>query len=465
MNTRVEKDSLGPLEVPIDAYYGVQTQRAVTNFPISGWPMPPRFIHAMGWIKRAAAQTNLELSLIDQKVANAIVTAATEVSEGKLENQFPVDIFQTGSGTSTNMNANEVIASRANELLGGKRGDKTPVHPNDHVNLCQSSNDVIPTAIHISTIVAIREDLIPSLQSLHKILDYKAREFDNVLKIGRTHLQDATPVRLGQEFSGYAAQLENAIELATAVIECLSALPLGGTAVGTGLNAHPEFARKTIAHLASDLDLPLHEDENHFEAAATRDACVAASGKLKTIAVSLAKIANDIRLLGSGPRCGIGELKLPAVQPGSSIMPGKVNPVIAESVIQVSMHVIGSDLTITLGGLQSFFELNVAMPLIGAHLLESVTLLAAASRNFAENCIKGIEPDRERCESLIEKSLAMCTPLAPKIGYDKAASIAKKAYETGKTIREVAHELSGLSEDELNKVFELRPMTEPGIRD
>jgi fumarate hydratase class II len=464
MPTRIEKDSMGPLEVPADAYYGVQTQRAIANFPISGWPLPPRLIHAMGQIKRAAAKTNLELGLIDKKVSDAIVKAATEVVEGKLDAQFPVDVFQTGSGTSTNMNANEVIASRANELLGGKRGDKSPVHPNDHVNLCQSSNDVFPTAIHISVVEAIREELVPALEHLHKELAKKAKQFDDVMKIGRTHLQDATPVRLGQEFSGYAAQVENGIARARRAVEVLSELPLGGTAVGTGLNAHPDFPKKTIAKLAEELKVKLSEARNHFEAAAARDACVEASGCLKTIAVSLAKVGNDIRLLGSGPRCGVGELKIPAVQPGSSIMPGKVNPVIAESMIQVCLWVIGADLTVTLGGLQSFFELNVGMPLIAAQMLESVHLLAASARNFADKCVKGIEADRERCESLVEQSLAMCTPLAPVIGYDKAAEIAKKAYATGKTVREVAREVSGLSGKQLDEIFNLRALTEPGIR-
>jgi fumarate hydratase class II len=464
MPTRIEKDSMGPLEVPADAYYGVQTQRAITNFPISGWPLPPRLIHAMGQIKRAAAKTNLELGLLDKRVSDAIVKAATEVVEGKLDAQFPVDIFQTGSGTSTNMNTNEVIASRANELLGGKRGDKSPVHPNDHVNLCQSSNDVFPMAIHISTIQAIQEELIPALKHLHGELAKKAKQFDDVMKIGRTHLQDATPVRLGQEFSGYAAQIENAAARAKHAVEILSELPLGGTAVGSGLNAHSDFPKKTIAKLAEELKVKLSEARNHFEAAAARDACVSASGELKTIAVSLAKVANDIRLLGSGPRCGIGELKIPAVQPGSSIMPGKVNPVIAESTIQVCLWVISADLAVTLGGLQSFFELNVGMPLIAAKMLESTHLLATASRNFADACVKGIEADRERCESLIEQSLAMCTPLAPVIGYDKAAEIAKKAYKEGKTVREVAREISGLSEKQLDEIFNLRALTEPGIR-
>ncbi len=464
MATRIEKDSMGPLEVPADAYYGVQTQRAVTNFPISGWPLPPRLIHAMGRIKRAAAKTNLDLSLIDEKLSDAIVQAATEVVDGKLDAQFPVDVFQTGSGTSTNMNANEVISSRANEILGGKRGDKAPVHPNDHVNLCQSSNDVFPTAIHISVIEAIREELLPSLRHLEATLAQKSRDFDGIMKIGRTHLQDATPVRLGQEFSGYATQVKYAQGRAELSIETLDALPLGGTAVGTGLNAHPEFAKRTIVTLSKELGVPLHEESNHFEAAAARDACVEASGQLKTIAVSLAKIANDVRLLGSGPRCGIGELRIPPVQPGSSIMPGKVNPVIAESLIQVCLWVIGADTSVTLGGLQSFFELNVAMPLIGTLMLESVHLLATASRNFADACVKGIEADKERCESLVEQSLAMCTPLAPVIGYDKAAEIAKKAYKEGKTVREVAREVSGLGEKELSEIFNLHSLTEPGIR-
>ena len=464
MTTRIEKDSMGPLEVPADAYYGVQTQRAVTNFPISGWPLPPRFIHAMGRIKRAAAKTNLELGLTEKKVADAIVAAATEVVDGKLDSQFPVDIFQTGSGTSTNMNANEVIASRANEILGGKRGDKTPVHPNDHVNLCQSSNDVIPTAIHLSVIKSIQAELIPALQHLQGALAQKAKDFDDIIKIGRTHLQDATPVRLGQEFGGYAAQVEYGISRAQRAIEILSELPLGGTAVGSGLNAHPDFAKITVAKLAAELGVPLRDARNHFEAAAARDACVEASGGIKTIAVSLAKIANDIRLIGSGPRCGIGEIKMPAVQPGSSIMPGKVNPVIAESMIQVSLWVIGADLSVTLGGLQSFFELNVAMPLIGAQMLESVHLLATASRNFADACVKGLEADRQRCESLVEQSLAMCTPLAPVIGYDKAAEVAKTAYKEGKTVRQVAREKSGLTEKQLDEIFNLRLLTEPGIR-
>jgi len=338
------------------------------------------------------------------------------------------------------------------------------VHPNDHVNLCQSSNDVVPTAIHISVIGAINDELIPSLQHLHGELAKKAKAFDGIIKIGRTHLQDATPVRLGQEFSGYAAQVEYSIARAQRAVALLSELPLGGTAVGTGLNAHPEFAKLTVAKLSKELGVKLQDARNHFEASAARDACVEASGCLKTIAVSLAKIANDVRLIGSGPRCGIGEIKIPAVQPGSSIMPGKVNPVIAESLIQVSLWVIGADLSVTLGGMQSFFELNVAMPLIGAKMLESVHLLAAASRNFADACVKGIEADQERCESLVEQSLAMCTPLVPVIGHDKAAEIAKIACKEGKTIRQVAREKSGLSEKQLDKILSIRQLTESGIR-
>lgn len=464
MSTRIEKDSLGPLEVPADAYYGVQTQRAMTNFPISGWRMPPRFIHAMARIKRAGARTNAELGLLDSRLAEAIVQAATEVADGKFDGQFPVDVFQTGSGTSTNMNTNEVIASRANELLGGKRGDKSPVHPNDHVNLCQSSNDVIPTAIHLSVMDAIHAELIPALDHLRGHLAQKAAAFDGIIKIGRTHLQDATPVRLGQEFGGYAAQVEYGLQRARRAAELLCELPLGGTAVGSGLNAHPEFARRTIARLAQETRWKLTEARNHFEAAASRDACVEASGCLRTIAVSLAKVANDIRLLGSGPRCGIGEIKLPAVQPGSSIMPGKVNPVIAESLVQVCLWVLGSDLMVVLGGMQSFYELNVAMPLIGAQMIESVQLMARGARNFADACVAGIEADRARCESLVEQSLAMCTPLAPVIGYDRAAEIAKAAYREGKTVREVAREKSGLSEAQLAEIFDLRLLTEPGIR-
>ncbi len=461
---RTEKDSMGELHVPADAYYGVQTQRAVENFPISGWPMPPRFIRAMGRIKHAAAKANLDLGLLDKKIADAIAKASTEVMEGKLDAQFPIDVFQTGSATSTNMNANEVIASRANELLGGKRGDKSPVHPNDHVNLCQSSNDVVPTAMHLSTLEAIHDELLPSLGALQKELAKKAKVFDDILKIGRTHLQDATPVRLGQEFAGYASQIEHSIARVKRASESLYELALGGTATGTGLNAHLEFARRAIAIMAKETELPLFEAKNHFEAQGARDEAVEISGALRGVAVSLATVANNIRILSLGPRCGLQEIKLPAVQPGSSIMPGKVNPVIIESVRQVSAHVIGSDVAITLGGLESLLELNVGMPLMATHLLVNCHLLAAASNNFAEKCVRGIEADKGRCESLIELSLAMCTSLAPKIGYDKAAAIAKKAHATGKTVREIAKAETGLSDSEISALLELRPMTEPGIR-
>ncbi len=463
MATRIETDSMGPVSVPAEAYYGSQTQRAVDNFPISHWPVPPRLIHAMGRIKRAAAGANLELGLLERRVADAIASAATEVADGKLDAHFPVDVFQTGSGTSTNMNANEVIASRANELLGGARGDKSPVHPNDHVNLCQSSNDVIPTAIHLAVIDATGDQLIPSLDLLRAELARKAAEFDEVLKIGRTHLQDATPVRLGQEFGGFAAQAEYAVGRAHRVIDILRELPLGGTAVGSGLNAHPDFPNRAIARLSEEMQLPLFEARNHFEAASTRDGCVEASGCLKTIAVSLARMANDIRLMGSGPRCGLGEIRLPAVQPGSSIMPGKVNPVIAESLIQVSMWVIGADLAVTLGGLQSVLELNLAMPLIGTQLIESTELLAAGARNFARACVAGIEADRERCQSLVERSLALCTPLSPIIGYDKAAEIAHIAAREGRTVREVARERAGLTDQQLDQILDARALTEPGL--
>ena len=462
--SRIEKDSMGELQVPSQAYYGIQTQRAVENFPISGWPMPPRFIHALGRIKRAAARANLDLGLLDKKLADAIVAAATEVTDGKLDDQFPVDVFQTGSATSTNMNANEVIASRANEFLGGQRGDKSPVHPNDHVNLCQSSNDVVPTAMHLSTLEAIHQELLPALQNLCDELAKKAKAFDDILKIGRTHLQDATPVRLGQEFGGYASQMDHAIRRIKRTSESLHELALGGTATGTGINAHAEFAKRAIAKIAQEMKLPLYEAKNHFEAQGARDEAVEVSGALRCVAVSMSTIANNIRLMALGPRCGIAEIKLPAVQPGSSIMPGKVNPVILESVRQVAAHVIGSDLAITLGGLESFLELNVGMPLMATHLLVNCQLLANVARVFAEKCVRGIEADAKRCESLIELSLAMCTALAPKIGYDKAAAIAKKAHQTGKTVREIAKMETGLSDKELADLLELRPMTEPGIR-
>jgi fumarate hydratase, class II len=446
---------MGEMAVPADAYYGAQTARAVENFPISGLRFPREFIRALGLIKKHAAITNSELGLLDGRIASAIQRAAEEVIAGTLDGHFVVDIFQTGSGTSTNMNANEVIANRAAELLGAGRGEKA-LHPNDHVNQGQSSNDVIPTAIHLAALSAIHSALRPALEELSEALSRKAKEFHEILKIGRTHLQDATPIRLGQEFAGYAAQVGFGLDRLKAVDPRLAELALGGTAVGTGLNTHPQFAARTIARIAKETGLPLREAQNHFEAQAARDACVETSGALKTIAVSLIKIANDIRWLASGPRAGIGELRLPGTQPGSSIMPGKVNPVMCEMLIQVGAQVIGNDSAITMGGAFGNFELNVMLPLIGYNLLQSITLLANGSRTFARRCIAGLEADKEKCEANIERSLAMCTALAPVIGYDKAGQIAKVAYETNRNVREVAAELSGLSPERLAGLLDPR---------
>ena len=454
---------MGEVLVPNHALYGAQTWRALENFPISGIRFPRQFIRALGELKLAAARANHELQLLDAKIAAAIEQAAQEVIEGHLDDQFVLDIFQTGSGTSTNMNANEVIANRAIQLLGGVLGSKHPVHPNDHVNMCQSSNDVIPSAIHIATLETIEQRLLPALQSLQTALIRKAHEFDQVVKIGRTHLQDATPIRLGQEFSGYARQIELAVERLTRLRPTLAELALGGTAVGTGLNTHPEFASRAIQKLAEISGHPFVEARNHFEAQSAKDAIVETSGVLKTIAVSMTKIANDIRWLASGPRCGIGEIRLPETQPGSSIMPGKVNPVIAESVVMVAAQVIGNDLTITIAGQAGNFELNVMMPVIAHNVLQSVSLLAAAARNFTERCIEGIAADEERCRDMIEKSLAMCTALAPVIGYDAAAAIAKEAFYTGKTVREISTERNILPLHELNIVLDPKRMTEPGL--
>nr|WP_231699461.1 class II fumarate hydratase [Limnochorda pilosa] len=458
---RIERDSMGEMEVPAPAYYGASTQRAVLNFPVSGLRFSRSFIRALGLIKLAAAETNMELGQLDRERGEAIVRAAQEVADGKLDAEFVLDIFQTGSGTSTNMNANEVIANRASEILGGERGSRK-VHPNDHVNMGQSSNDVIPTAIHLAALEAMERRLLPGLGKLHAGLAEKARAFDDIVKIGRTHLQDATPIRLGQEFSGYASQVEHGIRRVRQAQAELAELALGGTAVGTGINTHPEFARRTIARLAERTGLTLQEAENHFEAQAAKDAAVSASGALKAVAVSLMKIANDIRFLGSGPRCGIGELKIPPVQPGSSIMPGKVNPVIAESVMMVAAQVMGNDLTVTIAAERGNFELNVMMPVLAHNLLESIELLGAAAANFQEKCIAGLEADRQRCESLVEQSLAMVTVLAPRIGYDRAADLAHRAYETGQTIRALCREEKVLPEDELERLLDARSQTEPG---
>jgi fumarate hydratase class II len=459
--TRIERDTMGELAVPADAYYGVQTARAIENFPISPLRMPRSVIRAMGLIKRAAASVNHSLGLLEKKPADAIKRAATEVVDGKLDGEFPIDIFQTGSGTSTNMNTNEVISNRATELLGGLRGSKL-VHPNDHVNLGQSSNDVIPTVIHIAASEAIKTQLIPALARLHKTLVRKACEFDKIVKIGRTHLQDATPVRLGQEFGGYARQIELGIQRARGAQEALSEVALGGTAVGTGLNCHPKFSSKVMAIISKETGCPFKEATNHFEAQSAQDSLVEASGHMRTIAVSLMKIANDIRWLGSGPRCGLGEINLPETQPGSSIMPGKVNPVIAESVTMVCAQVIGNDVTVAVGGQAANFELIVMLPVMAYNLLQSIELLATASHNFAVKCIEGIKPNEERCKSLIEESLAMCTALAPAIGYEAAAKLAKDAYKSGKTVREVAKEQKILSEKRLTQLLDPWRMTKPG---
>jgi fumarate hydratase class II len=458
---RIEKDSMGSVRVPKGAYYGAQTQRAIENFPISGWRFQREMIYALGLVKYGAAKVNSELGLLEGRMARAIQKASDEVMAGKWDAEFVVDVFQTGSGTSTNMNANELIANRANEILGGRKGIYHPVHPNDHVNLGQSSNDVFPSCIHVASMILLRERLLPALEGLQTALKKKKKEFHPVLKIGRTHLQDATPLRLGQEFGGYAQQVASSLRRVRNAIESLSQLPLGGTAVGTGINTHPLFAKKVISVIKRKTGYVFREAADHFEAQGARDASVEMSGALKTTAVSLIKIANDIRWMGSGPRCGIGEIHLPETQPGSSIMPGKVNPVVPESLIQVCAQVIGSDAAITLGGLSGNFELNVMMPLIGHNLLQSIHFLAKAVDNFSRRCIEGLEADRERCEEMIEKSLALATALTPKIGYDEAARISRKAYDQGKTIRQVVEEEGIFSKEELDRWLDPRTMIAP----
>jgi fumarate hydratase class II len=458
---RMEKDSMGSVRVPKEAYYGAQTKRAVENFPISGWRFQREMIHALGLIKFASAKTNFNLGLMERRMAKVIEKASEEVMQGRWDDQFVVDIFQTGSGTSTNMNANEVIANRANEILGGTKGVYRPVHPNDHVNLGQSSNDVFPSAIHIATVSLLQDRLHPALKSLCQALRTKAKEFHPILKIGRTHLQDALPIRLGQAFGGYARQVDLGILRIQKAMESLYELPLGGTAVGTGMNTHPLFAKKTISVINQKTGEHFREAVDHFEAQGAKDALVEMSGILKTVAVSLMKMANDIRWMGSGPRCGIGEIRLPETQPGSSMMPGKVNPVIPESLIQVCAQVIGNDAAITLGGLGGIFELNMMMPLISHHVTESIRLLANAVDNFFKRCVEGLEADRERCEEMIEKSLALTTALAPKTGYNEAARIARKAYEQRKTIRQVVEEEGLFSKKELSKLLDPRLMIAP----
>jgi fumarate hydratase, class II len=459
---RVERDTMGEVAIPDGALWGAQTQRAVENFQISGTRFGRRFIRALGLVKRACAQANVDLGLLAPELGDAIVQACDEVVEGLHDDQFPIDVFQTGSGTSTNMNANEVIANRAIQLLGGEIGSKDPVHPNDQVNMSQSSNDVIPTALHVAAVLAIRELLIPALQRLRQALSEKAAEFDPIVKTGRTHLQDATPIRLGQEFGGYATQIDKSVERARRAMWALVELPLGGTAVGSGINCPAGFPEKAIRILNQAIGENFVEAGNHFEANSARDGAVEASGALKTIAVSLAKVANDIRWLGSGPRNGLGELRLPAVQPGSSIMPGKVNPVIPEAVMLATAQVIGHDAAITLGGLGSTFELNLMMPLIAHDLMSSIELLANASWALATQCVEGIEADEERIEHQVEWSLALATALAPHIGYDRAAEVAKEAHRSGRTVRQVAEEWEVLPQDELEEVLDPRRMTGEG---
>ncbi|HPS03388.1 MAG TPA: class II fumarate hydratase [Candidatus Sumerlaeota bacterium] len=461
MAYRTEKDSMGEMQVPAEALYGAQTRRAELNFPVSGWPMPPAFIQSMGRIKRAAARVNRDLGKLDPALASVIEQAASEVVEGRLDGQFVVDVFQTGSGTSTNMNANEVIANRAIQILGGTMGSRA-VHPNDHVNMGQSSNDIIPAALHLAAALGLQKDLLPALSRLEEVLSEKARVFDGVMKIGRTHLQDATPVRLGQVFSGYAGQIHNSRSRVEQALDGLGELPIGGTAVGTGINTHPEFGARMAAQLAQETGLNLREAANHFEAQASKDAVVQAAATLKTLAVTLTKIANDIRFLASGPRCGLGELELPATQPGSSIMPGKVNPVICESVMQVAAYVVGADAAIAYGtAILSNFELSVAMPLMAHQLLESIRLLSNVLRVFVENALEGLKANESRCEGLVEGSLALCTSLAPLVGYDTAAAVAKEAHATGRTVREVARDKALLDPETLDRALDPRAMTEP----
>ncbi|MBS1994141.1 MAG: class II fumarate hydratase [Cyanobacteria bacterium SZAS LIN-3] len=456
--TRTERDSMGPMEVPQSAYYGASTQRAVLNFPISELRLQRSFIRALGLIKEAAAEVNKEFGDVDAAICDAVAAASKEVAEGKFDDQFVVDVFQTGSGTSTNMNANEVIANRAIEILGGKRGDRSLVHPNDHVNSGMSSNDAIPTAIHIAALIEIEQSLRPALRRLAASLRRKADEFMPVIKTGRTHLQDATPIRLGQEFVGYAGMIENALERLDHIQSRLSSVALGGTAVGTGINTRPEFAGRVLERVSARLGFSVSETRNHFQAQSTIDEIVDASGILKSIAVSLLKLSNDIRWLGCGPRAGFAELALPEVQPGSSIMPGKVNPVIAEALCMVAAQVIGNDLTITIAGQSGNFELNVMLPVAAFNLLQSIELMAAAVDNFVSKLIDGLQAT-ENGPHLVERGLALCTALVSAIGYDAAAGIAHDAYTSGKTVREIAREKTNLSESELDKLLDPYSMT------
>jgi fumarate hydratase class II len=455
---------MGDVRVPADAYWGAQTQRAIENFPISGQRLPRRFIQALGLVKRASAQVNEELGHLPVALAEWVAAAAQEVADGRWDDHFPVDVFQTGSGTSTNMNANEVIANRAIELMGGEIGSRTPVHPNDHVNMGQSSNDVIPTALHIAGALAIEEDLLPALRFLRAALLDKAAQLDEVVKNGRTHLMDATPVRLGQEFAGWARQIELGIARAARGRDALLELALGGTATGTGLNRPAEFPVRVIARLADDTGLPFREAADHFEAQGAQDGVVEASGQLRGIAVSLVKIANDIRLLASGPRAGLAELLLPPTQPGSSIMPGKVNPVMCEMLTMVGWQVMGNDATIALGAQGGALELNTALPLLADNLLRSVQLLANGARTFASRCVAGLDADRVRCAAGVERNLSLATALVPAIGYDAASELAKEAARTDRSVREVARARAVLPDADLDRLLDPAAMTRPGGR-
>ncbi|MCC5829870.1 MAG: class II fumarate hydratase [Phycisphaeraceae bacterium] len=462
---RIEKDSMGEMKVPDWALWGASTQRAVRNFPVSGRPVPPAVIHAFGLLKAACAKVNRDLGKLDAKLAEAVIDAAMEVAQGKHDRHFPVDVYQTGSGTSSNMNANEVIANLANQRLGQPIGTKSPVHPNDHVNMGQSSNDTFPTAMHIAAAVTIDRDLLPALKAMQAELENKCRQWDSIIKIGRTHLMDATPIRVGQVFGGYAAQMAESIRRASWARQCMEPLAIGGTAVGTGINTHTEFGRRVAEELSARTGLKFTEAENHPEAQAAKDAYVQSSGHLKTIAVSLSKIAGDIRLLGSGPRCGLFELLLPETQPGSSIMPGKVNPVICESLIMVTTRVIGNDQTITLagmGGIGSLMELNVAMPVMADAYHETVSLLANGCRMFTDKLLVGLQCNEKRCADLIDQSLMMVTSLAPEIGYDNAAKLAKQAFSEDKTIRQLCLDQKLIAPDRLDELLDPDSMTRPG---
>jgi fumarate hydratase class II len=459
---RTERDSLGEMQVPADAYWGAQTQRAVENFPISGITFGRRFVRALGVVKKAAAQANADLGLVPEETAEHIVEAADEVIAGEHDDQFPVDVFQTGSGTSSNMNANEVISNRATELSGGEIGSRE-IHPNDHVNFGQSSNDVIPTAMHVAALEAVEKDLLPALETLVDALDAKAEAFDDVVKTGRTHLQDATPVRLGQEFGGYRTQIEKGITRVEHTREHLAELALGGTAVGTGLNTHPEFPAKAAEYISAETGVEFREADDHFEAQAAHDAMGEAHGALRTVAGSLNKIANDLRLLASGPRNGLGEIDQPENQPGSSIMPGKINPVVAEAVNQVHKQVVGNDAAVSAGAAEGQIDLNLYKPLLAHNFLQSAELLSNASAVFAERFVAKLEADRETCAEQVEQSMALATALNPSIGYDAAAKVAKQALDEGKTVRQVAVEEGYLTAEEADEVLDPRKMTEPGI--